>query len=88
MAWTQYSQSNSITMKFLLVALAAVATVSATKDAAVTCDECQAAAADLVTHLLGEESLAEQIAILKLVVCPQVSLFFLSETSVYESLWL
>ena len=60
-------------MKFMLLALAAIGAVSASKDAAVTCDECQAAAADLVAHLLGEDSLAEQIAILKLVVCPQVN---------------
>ena len=59
-------------MKFLLVALAAIATVSATKDAAPTCDECKTAAANLVEHLLGEESIGEQITALKAVVCPQV----------------
>merc|ERR1712107_584027 len=46
--------------------------VSASDSKAVTCDECQAAVGDLVTRLLGEESLAEQIAILKLVVWPQL----------------
>ena len=55
-------------MKSLLVLFVAVGV----SQAAVTCDECQAAVGDLVTRLLGEESLAEQIAILKLVVCPQV----------------
>ena len=58
-------------MKFLILAIAAISAVSA-DNKAVTCDECQAAVGDLVTRLLGEESLAEQIAILKLVVCPQV----------------
>ena len=58
-------------MKFLVLALAALGTVSASK--AVTCDECQAAVTDLVARLLSEESLAEQIAILKLTVCPQVT---------------
>ena len=54
----------------LTAALGAVSGSAASR--AVTCDECQAASADLVDRLLGEESLAEQIAILKLVVCPQV----------------
>merc|ERR1719232_231807 len=54
----------------LTAALGAVSGSAASR--AVTCDECQAASADLVDRLLGEESLAEQIAILKLVVCPQL----------------
>ena len=64
--------TRCLIMKFLVLALAlaALGTVSASK--AVTCDECQAAVTDLVARLLSEESLAEQIAILKLTVCPQV----------------
>ena len=61
-------------MKFIILAIAAIGAVSASDSKAVTCDECQAAVGDLVTRLLGEESLAEQIAILKLVVCPQVNI--------------
>ena len=57
-------------MKFLLVLVAAVGV----SQAAVTCDECQAAAQDFVSHLLSEESLAEQTQILKDNVCPQVTL--------------
>merc|ERR1719341_2355564 len=59
-----------LNMKFLVLAIAAISTVSASK--AVTCDECQAAVTDLVARLLSEESLAEQVAILKLTVCPQL----------------
>ena len=62
--------ARCLIMKFLVLALAALGSVSASK--AVTCDECQAAVTDLVARLLSEESLAEQIAILKLTVCPQV----------------
>ena len=40
---------------------------------AVTCAECRKASVDLDVHLLSEESLGEQIAILKLALCPQVS---------------
>ena len=69
-----HSQSSHIIMNYaallLTAALGAVSGSAASR--AVTCDECQAASADLVARLLGEESLAEQIAILKLVVCPQV----------------
>merc|ERR1739842_191034 len=57
-------------MKLLILAIAAISTVSASK--AVTCDECQAAVTDLVARLLSEESIAEQVAILKLTVCPQL----------------
>ena len=39
---------------------------------AVTCAECRKASVDLDVHLLSEESLGEQIAILKLALCPQV----------------
>merc|ERR1711862_216082 len=39
---------------------------------AVTCDECRKASVDLDVHLLSEESLGEQIAILKLALCPQL----------------
>merc|ERR1711862_428933 len=59
-----------LSMKLLVLAIAAISTVSASK--AVTCDECQAAVTDLVARLLSEESIAEQIAILKLTVCPQL----------------
>merc|ERR1711955_89996 len=62
--------SSTITMKYFILALAAIGAVSAS--GAVTCDECQTAASDLVDRLLSEESIAEQIAILKLVVCPQL----------------
>ena len=55
-------------MKFLLL-LAAVSSARA----AVTCDECQAAAQDFVSHLLSQESLAEQVEIMKANVCPQVT---------------
>merc|ERR1712211_120189 len=69
-----HSQSSHIIMNYaallLTAALGAVSGSAASR--AVTCDECQAASADLVARLLGEESLAEQIAILKLVVCPQL----------------
>merc|ERR1739840_75249 len=57
-------------MKLLILAIAAISTVSASK--AVTCDECQAAVTDLVARFLSEESIAEQVAILKLTVCPQL----------------
>merc|ERR1712233_79481 len=62
--------SSTISMKYFILALAAIGAVSAS--GAVTCDECQTAASDLVDRLLSEESIAEQIAILKLVVCPQL----------------
>ena len=61
-------------MKVLVLTLAAISAVSASR--AVTCDECQAAVVDLVTRLTSPESIAEQIAILKLTVCPQVSISF------------
>ena len=57
-------------MKLLLVLLVALGV----SQAAVTCDECQAAAQDFVSHLLSEESLAEQVQIMKDNVCPQVLL--------------
>merc|ERR1712018_749594 len=59
---------QSLRMKLLLVLVAAVGV----SQAAVTCDECQAAAQNFVSHLLTEESLAEQIQILKDNVCPQL----------------
>ena len=34
---------------------------------------CQAAAQDFVSHLLSEESIAEQVQIMKDSVCPQVT---------------
>merc|ERR1712149_14751 len=42
--------------------------------AAVTCDECQAAAQDFVSHLLTEESIAEQVQLMKDNVCPQLGM--------------
>merc|ERR1711976_281770 len=62
--------ARCLIMKFLVLALATLGSFSASK--AVTCDECQAAVTDLVARLLSEESLAEQIAILKLTVCPEL----------------
>merc|ERR1712066_1197608 len=41
---------------------------------AVTCDECQAAAQDFVSHLLTEESIAEQVQLMKDNVCPQLGI--------------
>ena len=74
-------------MKFLVL-LAAIGCASAASSNAVTCDECQAGAgkwfsilygdftiliaAALVDHLLSDASIAEQGAILKAVVCPQL----------------
>merc|ERR1712183_609034 len=55
-----------------LVLLAAIGCASAASFNAVTCDECQAGAAALVEHLLSDASIAEQGAILKAVVCPQL----------------
>merc|ERR1712051_442494 len=57
-------------MKLLLVLVVAVGVARA----AVTCDECQAAAQDFVSHLLSEESLAEQVEIMKANVCPQLGM--------------
>merc|ERR1712096_58212 len=62
---------GKLTMK-LLVLLAAIGYASAASSHAVTCDECQAGAQGLGDRLLSEESLAEQGAILKAIVCPQL----------------
>ena len=56
-------------MKLLCVLLASVGVARGD----VTCDECRAAARDFVSHLLSEESLAEQVEIMKANVCPQVT---------------
>ena len=56
-------------MKLLCVLLAAVGAARG----AVTCDECQAAVQDFASHLMSEESLAEQVEIMKANVCPQVT---------------
>ena len=56
-------------MKSLLVLFVAVGV----SQAAVTCDECRATAQDLVSHMLSEENLAEQVQIMKDNVCPQVT---------------
>merc|ERR1711913_135830 len=60
----------SPTMKSLLVLFVAVGV----SQAAVTCDECRAAAQDLVSHMLSEENLAEQVQIMKDNVCPQLGI--------------
>merc|ERR1711892_677666 len=65
------SPNPKLKMKFLVL-LAAISCASAASSNAVTCDECQAGAAALVEHLLSEASIAEQGAILKAVVCPQL----------------
>ena len=52
-------------MKSLLVLFVAVGV----SQAAVTCDECRATAQDLVSHLLSEESLAEQVQMMRDSVC-------------------
>merc|ERR1739838_1260739 len=72
MGAVQESSANpQLKMKFLVL-LAAIGCASAASSNAVTCDECQAGAAALVDHLLSDASLAEQGAILKAVVCPQL----------------
>merc|ERR1739838_1233910 len=65
------NQILKLKMKFLVL-LAAISCASAASSNAVTCDECQAGAAALVEHLLSDASIAEQGAILKAVVCPQL----------------
>merc|ERR1712080_775238 len=60
---------NTLTMKFLIFA-AIIGFTSAFNLRAPTCDECKTAVADLHTHSLGEESMAEQIAILIVAGCP------------------
>merc|ERR1711988_1078909 len=62
--------SYSITMKLLLLVVAAAGVAQG----AVTCDECQAAAQDFVSHLLTEESIAEQVQLMKDNVCPQLGM--------------
>merc|ERR1711971_1295378 len=52
-----------LSMKLLVLAIAAISTVSASK--AVTCDECQAAVTDLVARLLSEETVTEAVAYLQ-----------------------
>merc|ERR1711982_173115 len=67
---TQNFHLKQLTMKLFLV-LAAVGAASAASSNAVTCEECQKGAADLVDHLLTPESLGEQAGFLKVLVCPQ-----------------
>merc|ERR1712062_565079 len=59
---------SDMKLLILLVAAAGVA------QGAVTCNECQAAAQDFVSHLLTEESLAEQVQLMKDNVCPQLGM--------------
>merc|ERR1712061_300875 len=56
----------------LLVLLATIGYASAASSHAVTCEECQDGAQALVDHLLSDASLAEQGAIVKAIVCPQL----------------
>merc|ERR1712055_175864 len=58
-----------LTMKFLILA-AILGFTSALNLRTPTCDECKTAIADLHAHLLSEESMAEQIAILIAAGCP------------------
>merc|ERR1712090_55646 len=60
------TDSHHYTMKFLLL-IAAIGFASA----AVTCDECKAAAAGLVERLTTDASLEEQAGILIATICPQ-----------------
>merc|ERR1712121_448501 len=64
---TQNFHLKQLTMKLFLV-LAAVGAASAASSNAVTCEECQKGAADLVDHLLTPESLGEQAGFLKVLV--------------------
>ena len=57
-------------MKIFLLVVAAAGVAQG----AVTCDECQAAAQDFVSHLLTEESIAEQVQLMKDNVCPQLGM--------------
>merc|ERR1712018_622865 len=68
---TQNFHLKQLTMKLFLV-LAAVGAASAASSNAVTCEECQKGAADLVDHLLTPESLGEQAGFLKVLVCPRL----------------
>merc|ERR1719431_1616835 len=50
-----------------------LAAAASTASGAVTCDECKTGTTDLVDRLTSPSSIAEQIAILTAVVCPQLS---------------
>ena len=64
----QYKSKKSLmNMNFyIILATFLLGAVSASNSGAVTCAECRKASVDLDVHLLSEESLGEQIAILKL----------------------
>ena len=69
----QYKSKNSLMNMNFYIILTTLFLGAAKASSAVTCDECRKASVDLDVHLLSEESLGEQIAILKLALCPQVS---------------
>merc|ERR1711868_132956 len=65
-------QNQTITKMKLFLTFAFITFGAVTASGVPTCDECKTAVGDLVTRLLTDESLAEQISILKLVLCPQL----------------
>merc|ERR1712112_118883 len=68
----QYKSKNSLMNMNFYIILTTLFLGAAKAPSAVTCDECRKASVDLDVHLLSEESLGEQIAILKLALCPQL----------------
>merc|ERR1712112_744686 len=53
-----------------MLAFATLASLLAVSSAQVTCDECKTAGAAMVARLTGEESIAEQVAVLVGTLCP------------------
>jgi len=62
--------TSSWTLSLSMLALATLASLLAVSSAQVTCEECKTAGANLVARLTGEESIAEQIAVLVGALCP------------------
>merc|ERR1712098_998754 len=62
--------TSSWTLSLSMLALTTLASLLAVSSAQVTCDECKTAGANLVARLSGEESIAEQIAVLVGALCP------------------
>jgi len=62
--------TSSWTLSLSMLALATLASLLAVSSAQVTCEECKIAGANLVARLTGEESIAEQIAVLVGALCP------------------
>merc|ERR1712058_160068 len=62
--------TSSWTLSLSMLVLATLASLLAVSSAQVTCDECKTAGANLVARLTGEESIAEQIAVLVGTLCP------------------